>query len=119
MQKPTDSTTNITPSSTKINGEDLDSILLRGKSIPLEQVAERFDINCKAIPKSHCSATWIDATKQLPYKECEIIFIAKPGRTHERTGIAIPERDIILLSHTDLSFKDLLYWFEMPEEPKQ
>lgn len=60
---------------------------------------------------------WIDASEHLPKKEGEIVFMARFGLTIERIGIALPESRIVLLSHTEIDFADLLAWFPMPELP--
>lgn len=63
------------------------------------------------------SIEWINANKNPPTVEGEILFIAKFGLTSERIGLALPKKGIVLLSHTEIDIKDLLYWFPMPELP--
>ncbi len=61
---------------------------------------------------------WINIDYNQPHEECEILFIAKHGITDERIGTAIPDLQIVILSHTEIDFDDLLYWIKIPEPPK-
>jgi len=54
----------------------------------------------------------------LPDDE-EILFIAKDGQCSERIGIAVPDQHIVLLSHTDIAYRDILYWIPIPKDPRR
>ena len=62
---------------------------------------------------------WIKASERLPEKEQEILFIAKDGLSDERIGWAYPQRQVVLLTRTDVGFEDLLYWMPIPARPNE
>jgi hypothetical protein len=73
---------------------------------------EDWDVMCSLFPWRAMDACW-------PLQECEILFIAKQGMCSERIGIAIPERRMVLLSHTDIDYDDILYWIQIPRDPRK
>ena len=62
---------------------------------------------------------WKEMASCWPVDECEVMFIARDGMCSERLGIAIPERRIVLLSHTDIDYDDILFWMEIPPDPRK
>ena len=60
---------------------------------------------------------WISMKDEEPSQEGEIIFISE--KTDERIGIALPERKMVLLKRTDLSFDEIEYWMPLPQMPRK
>ena len=54
-----------------------------------------------------------------PKKEIEITFYPYSIHlTNARFGIAIPEKRIVILNRTEISFDDIQYWMKIPALPK-
>jgi hypothetical protein len=83
---------------------------------------EHWQTTCVTCGEPLCSKImpqmkWIKVSENPPEKHAKIIFIAKDGYTKEEIGIAIPDIGIILLSHTDIRFADILYYAYWPNDP--
>jgi hypothetical protein len=60
---------------------------------------------------------WIKMSQIFPLEEGEILFISKANLTEERIGIAIPDKNMVLLKRTEISFDDVVYWLSIPKSP--
>ncbi len=62
---------------------------------------------------------WINMKEAPPLDDQEILFITDEDITDEKTGIALANSEIILLSETDISFDNVKYWFPVPPRPEE
>ncbi len=60
---------------------------------------------------------WLEMDMFPPLSEQEVLFIAEDGISNEKIGIAVPEKKIIILRRTEISFSDVLYWLPIPKLP--
>lgn len=73
---------------------------------------------CKC--KSHLGLYMTEWTCMLEKEpeDGEILFIPRSGITRKRMGTVVRALRRVLLTHMDIGFSDILYWIQIPEEPK-